>query len=60
MSKRGVSSAEEQRVFERMREAERLELRRRYRETTPAERLQTALELSELGRDLRRGVRRAR
>jgi hypothetical protein len=46
--------------FARLREAERADRRRRYLETTPAQRLETAFELSDLASELARAVRRAR
>lgn len=42
--------------FSRLREADPVDLNRRFRETSYAERLQTCLDLSELGGDLRESV----
>ena len=44
--------------LERLQKADRVELRRRFAETTYSERLRTCLELSELAADLRQAVRR--
>jgi hypothetical protein len=43
--------------FEQMERAKRVEAKRRYRETTPGERLDSALELGRLAAELRSGRR---
>jgi hypothetical protein len=47
-------------AFRRMDEIDLEQRRRRFRETTMAERLETAFELSDFARELREGMRRAR
>lgn len=46
----------EQEAFEGLARVDLEERRRRFRQTTPAERLETCIELGELGRELRRGL----
>lgn len=43
--------------FRRMEKATLRDRRRRYRETTPGQRIEAALELSELARELKTGLR---
>lgn len=57
LQRRQPASAERLRLLD---EAADRELRRRYRETTMRDRIETAFELSDLARELRRGVLRAR
>lgn len=53
------SQVSDQEWFERLARIELEERRKRFRATTPGERLEQAFELSELGRQLREGTTRA-
>ncbi len=53
----GLGVARRQGSFSKMERAKREERKRRYRDTTPGERVESALRLSELAAELRSGLR---
>jgi len=53
----GSDAARRQTSFSKLERLKREERKRRYRETTPGERIEGALRLSELATDLRSGLR---
>ena len=53
----GTNATRRRGSFSKMERAKREERRRRYRDTTPGERVEEALRLSELASELRAGLR---
>ena len=52
-----LQAARRRNSFSKMEQVKREERKRRYRETTPGERVESALRLSELAAELRSGLR---